>query len=213
MERMRAPPSETRDRILDAVMNLIRGGGIHAVTLSAVCRLAGISKGGLVHHFPTKDSLIDAFLDRAAGQYLHFIQTHLAGIAIGRGRWAGAFLDLVLRQHLQADPGLEGVASVVDSDDQCAAVMLALIQSAGRGGIAGTLFAEVLRTLRSDGLSQDLATTLLIALDGFWFQSVIECPDEVRQRGERLRRQLHRQIRAEVRPPARQISRPKVQSS
>jgi hypothetical protein len=36
-----------------------------------------------------------------------------------------------------------------------------------------------------------------MALDGFWFQSVIENPVEVRRRAERLRVQLQKQIRAE----------------
>jgi hypothetical protein len=74
---------------------------------------------------------------------------------------------------------------------------LALIQSAGRDGIAKSLFENVLRTLCADGLSLDLATTVLMALDGFWFQSVIENPVEVRRRAERLRVQLQKQIRAE----------------
>ncbi len=181
-------------------MKLIRDGGVHVVTLSAVCRLAEISKGGLVHHFPSKDSLIDAFLDRAARQYLELIDNHLVKIPVGQGRWAEALLDLFLRDHLAGDGS--GANGDGGDDDQCTAVMLALIQSEGRGAIAKSLFDHVVKKLRADGLSMDLATTLLVAIDGFWFQSVIEAPEEVRLRASRLRRQLQKMLRSEVGQPS-----------
>jgi AcrR family transcriptional regulator len=184
----------TRDRILNAVMNLIRDGGVHAVTLSAVCRLAAISKGGLIHHFPSKDALIEAFLDRAAGQYLEWIAAQLANVTLGQGRWTLAWLDLFLR-----DTRVGKESSTEDlGDEQCTAVMLALIQSSGRSGMAKSLFDHVFDCLRADGLSLDLATTLLVTMDGFWFQSVVEDPDELPTRMARLRRQLQKAVRAEV---------------
>jgi AcrR family transcriptional regulator len=58
--------SSTRDRILDAAQDLICTGGIGGFTLDAVARLAGTSKGGLLYHFSSKDSLISGLHRRLA---------------------------------------------------------------------------------------------------------------------------------------------------
>src|ERR1051325_79753 len=46
-----------RNRMLDAAETVISRQGIADVTLEAVAAEAGMSKGGLLHHFPTKDAL------------------------------------------------------------------------------------------------------------------------------------------------------------
>lgn len=50
---------DTRRMILDAAMTLVarRGAG---VTLADIAKAAGVSKGGLLYHFPTKDDLLRA---------------------------------------------------------------------------------------------------------------------------------------------------------
>ncbi|PAD77030.1 TetR/AcrR family transcriptional regulator [Paenibacillus campinasensis] len=57
-----------RDAILKVACRLVRTMGASHLTLDAVAREAGISKGGLLYHYPTKDALIQAalndFLDR-----------------------------------------------------------------------------------------------------------------------------------------------------
>lgn len=55
-----------RDRIMDAAEELICTGGIAAFTLDAVARAAGVSKGGLLYHFRSKNSLISGLQRRMA---------------------------------------------------------------------------------------------------------------------------------------------------
>lgn len=43
--------------------------GIAALSLNAVAREAGVSKGGLLHHFPNKQALIFALVRPAAGDH------------------------------------------------------------------------------------------------------------------------------------------------
>jgi len=47
-----------RDRILDAAGQLVTGQGTRHLTLDGVAQAAGVSKGGLLHHFPGKDALL-----------------------------------------------------------------------------------------------------------------------------------------------------------
>ncbi len=49
--------SDTRDRILAAVRVLLMRGGPDAVTMEAAAAEAGVSKGGLLYHFPSKTAL------------------------------------------------------------------------------------------------------------------------------------------------------------
>lgn len=53
-----------RDAVLDAFEALLIEEGERAATLDAVAQRAGVSKGGLLYHFPNKEALIAALLDR-----------------------------------------------------------------------------------------------------------------------------------------------------
>jgi AcrR family transcriptional regulator len=58
-----AQPS-ARDRILDAFEELLAEQSERAATLDAVAARAGVSKGGLLYHFASKDALVDGVLER-----------------------------------------------------------------------------------------------------------------------------------------------------
>src|SRR6476661_8542517 len=56
-----------REAVLDAFESLLIAEGERAATLDAVARLAGVSKGGLLYHFPTKEAMISALLAADVG--------------------------------------------------------------------------------------------------------------------------------------------------
>lgn len=53
-----------RDRVLDAYETLLIDHGPGSATLDAVAAAAGVSKGGLLYHFASKDALVTGLLDR-----------------------------------------------------------------------------------------------------------------------------------------------------
>jgi AcrR family transcriptional regulator len=53
-----------RDSVLGAFEALLIEVGERAATLDAVAKRAGVSKGGLLYHFPSKEALIAALLER-----------------------------------------------------------------------------------------------------------------------------------------------------
>jgi AcrR family transcriptional regulator len=53
-----------QDRILDAAEELICTRGVAGFTLDGVAQVAGVSKGGLLYHFRSKDSLISGMQRR-----------------------------------------------------------------------------------------------------------------------------------------------------
>jgi AcrR family transcriptional regulator len=54
--------TSSRERILDGALELIRGGG--TVSLASAARQVGLTKPGVMYHFPTKEALMLALVDR-----------------------------------------------------------------------------------------------------------------------------------------------------
>lgn len=82
-------PTITRDRLLDVAEELVREQGGSALTIGALAKAAGISKGGVQYSFVNRDDLIrslvlrwtsrfDAMLDEAAtDDPVGFIRTYI----------------------------------------------------------------------------------------------------------------------------------------
>jgi AcrR family transcriptional regulator len=66
-----------RDRILDAAESVILDSGGRTFTLDAVAERAGISKGGLVYSFATKDGLVRAALEREVLRFQDAVRQRL----------------------------------------------------------------------------------------------------------------------------------------
>jgi len=61
-------PPAARAAALDAADALLAEEGIAAFTLEAVADRAGISKGGLLYHFPTKEALVAGLMRRCLAE-------------------------------------------------------------------------------------------------------------------------------------------------
>lgn len=61
-----ARPPAARQRALDAFVDIIVSSGERAATIEAVAKAAGISKGGLLYHFGSKDALVAGLLEHLA---------------------------------------------------------------------------------------------------------------------------------------------------
>src|ERR1700731_3726041 len=68
-----------RDRILDAAEAVILESGGQSFTLDAVAARAGISKGGLVYSFATKDDLVYAALEREVARFREAVRRRVGG--------------------------------------------------------------------------------------------------------------------------------------
>jgi len=56
------PERSTKTRILTAAHQVILTQGADALTLETVAEVAGLSKGGLLYHFPSKEALLEALV-------------------------------------------------------------------------------------------------------------------------------------------------------
>ncbi|MFJ4002180.1 TetR/AcrR family transcriptional regulator [Streptomyces sp. NPDC090023] len=58
-----------KQRILDGALNLLRAEGGGAITLEAAAKEVGLSKPGLMYHFPTKEALMLGVIDHVADRW------------------------------------------------------------------------------------------------------------------------------------------------
>jgi AcrR family transcriptional regulator len=58
-----------QEQILDVAFELFATLGVRATTIAAVAERVGLSEAGLLHHFPSKDDLLLAVLNRADASF------------------------------------------------------------------------------------------------------------------------------------------------
>lgn len=80
-----------RDALLDAAETLLCEQGTQALTLSAVADCAGVSKGGLLYHFPNKEALVRGLVDRLVEEFDALIASCFDGE--GPGAYTRAFVQ------------------------------------------------------------------------------------------------------------------------
>ena len=58
----------TRDRLIASAAELFGERGYEGTSIGAVLEAAGVARGALYHHFPSKEALFDAVLDRVVAE-------------------------------------------------------------------------------------------------------------------------------------------------
>ena len=106
---MARPREIDRDRILDAAQDIMVASEGRGLTLDAVAERAGISKGGLVYSFATKDELIAAALERELERFL----AAWDGMVEGNDRSASSMLSAYIREILNQDEAHLRTASLL----------------------------------------------------------------------------------------------------
>ncbi len=61
--------SRTRETLIQAANQVLVRDGINHLTLEAVAQVAGVSKGGLLYHFPNKEALVEGMIDHYLSQF------------------------------------------------------------------------------------------------------------------------------------------------
>ncbi|MDZ7728892.1 MAG: TetR family transcriptional regulator [Dehalococcoidia bacterium] len=90
---METAEGSTRTRLLDATVAVLGRDGLHALTLEAVAAQAGVSKGGLLYHFPSKQQLVETLIRELIDAFAAEVEQRASELAGVRGRWSRAYLD------------------------------------------------------------------------------------------------------------------------
>jgi AcrR family transcriptional regulator len=80
-----------RDRILDSASELFSRDGYHAVGIDTIVERSGVAKMTLYRHFPSKDNLIAAYLERADAEFWDWLEGEIAAVDEPRAKLVAAF--------------------------------------------------------------------------------------------------------------------------
>src|SRR5262249_8728811 len=81
----------TRGRILDAAVESLIASGVAGTTTLEVQKRAGLSRGALLHHFPSKAQLMAATIEHLAGLRGRELKAAAAALPRGKARTARVF--------------------------------------------------------------------------------------------------------------------------
>jgi len=87
-----SPRPSSKVVMLDAAEAIVLESGARHMTLDAVAGRAGVSKGGLLYHFPTKEALLRAMLERFIKRIEETRKKKSKGLKEGPGRGIKAFI-------------------------------------------------------------------------------------------------------------------------
>ena len=74
----------TRTVVLDAAVRCFYEQGYANTTTESIATVAGVSRGAMLHHFPTRFELIQATVEHLSKQWLDNYEAQEAGGATGR---------------------------------------------------------------------------------------------------------------------------------
>lgn len=89
-------PAVIRQQLLTVAARLAAQRGMSAVTLDAVAAASGVSKGGLLHHFPNKTGLLEALLDNLLDRLDAAIDEAMRSDPLPHGRFTRGYLNAVV---------------------------------------------------------------------------------------------------------------------
>ncbi|HWL11231.1 MAG TPA: TetR/AcrR family transcriptional regulator [Planctomicrobium sp.] len=90
---------ETRQQLLSVAGETICNKGLAGITLEGVAKAAGVSKGGLLHHFPSKQHLIDAVIVDLHERFLEEMRELAKEDPVSTGRRVRAYLKVATRER------------------------------------------------------------------------------------------------------------------
>src|SRR5260370_11915203 len=80
----------TQQSIIAAARRIVQRDGVAHLTIEAVAREAGFSKGGVLYHFPTKETLIEGMIHSFLEEFEHDLASALVQEKVP-GRWLRAY--------------------------------------------------------------------------------------------------------------------------
>jgi AcrR family transcriptional regulator len=173
-----AKKPNARDRILKAVLSLAKQSGVGHLSLEAIARQAGVSKGGLLYHFPTKIELMRALV----GYHLAATERAVAeaeALAPSPNPVATALVDVYRGMAECRPPMTPGEAQGSES------VMAAFVEDPSLFDPVRVHHQRVVETIRKSSANLELSLVAFLVLEGMKAHDFLDLgcllPDERRR--------------------------------
>ena len=153
----------TQQHILEAANRIIQREGVAHLTIEAVAKEAGLSKGGVLYHFPSKEALVEGLIAFHIEGYTHALTKASSEVETGPGQWTRA--NILASSTLPGEP-LEEVNAITG--------LIAAIATNPR--LLDPLreqYDQWQEQSENDNLPPTLATILRLAVDGLWLADML----------------------------------------
>lgn len=155
-------PDEKIERILDAARKILADGGyLTRFSLSAVAAEAGVSKGGLLHHFPSKEALLRGLSESLIDFFEDHLTLEMAKESEGTpGRFARAYIHTAFSDEY--------------GSSKISPILLAFNRYSADGDPVESRFKAFQHRLENDGLDPTVANVIRMAVDGMLYTEMID---------------------------------------
>jgi Transcriptional regulator len=147
--------------ILSAASNVVKTLGAEKLTLDAVAKEAGVSKGGLLHHFPNKQALIHAMAKESSRQFVADLNAKVENSPSDGGRWTRAYLEATCED-----------AANEHSKELSTALIASLYSNPDILAKLRTSYSGWQKNIENDGIDPVAATIVRLAVDGLWLAEI-----------------------------------------
>ncbi|SDL88559.1 DNA-binding transcriptional regulator, AcrR family [Sediminibacillus halophilus] len=147
--------------ILTAASKIVSERGIFNLTLEAVAEEAGISKGGLLYHFPSKEALVEGMVEHLTNNYREKIANNAEMDPEEKGQWVRAYVNVTFNQ-------------VYQNKDMNAGLLAAKAVNEKLLDPIRELYAEWQQEIEEDGIDPVKATIIRLASDGIWLAELFD---------------------------------------
>lgn len=158
----RPPQADIINTLLDAAEAVVVRQGIANLTLDAVAAEAKLSKGGLLHHFPNKDRLVEAMVERSAAGWRQCYETAYALSPPGPGRLTRGLLT-----HCFTKSWTEQLKC------SSSAVFAALAHNPSLIAPMRAAYTDLYKRIAEDDLPPGVGDAVAAAIDGLWLNWVL----------------------------------------
>ncbi|HEY4018427.1 MAG TPA: TetR/AcrR family transcriptional regulator, partial [Pseudonocardiaceae bacterium] len=153
---------DTRNHLLDAATEVLLASGAESLTLAGVAEHAGVSKGGLLYHFPNKGALVAGLVDRLVARFDAALRA--AGSAPGSASMA----------YLAETIAPTSLATGTKADRVAAALLAASLVDTESLRPLRRAYSAWQRRLADDGIDPAVATVVRFAVDGWWLARLLD---------------------------------------
>lgn len=151
-------PPLARERVLDAFERILIEDGERTATMDATARAAGVSKGGLLYHFASKEALEAALLERLSV----LVDDDIAALAAAPEGAIAFFVRTSVTNDGDIDRAIVATARLAQGGSQAAAAAL---------HDARERWQDAMRPHTRDQAALDL---VMLVSDGLYFNNVLQ---------------------------------------
>ena len=146
----------TKKNILNAANKVILDKGADALTLEAVAQEAGISKGGLLYHFPSKKQLIQGMIESMIARVDSTLQEELV-------KSSGDYMASYIRASFKTETGPDQISYALLAAISNDPVLIKPLRAR---------FYKMQNEIVAAAASEEVGTIIRLALDGLWISDL-----------------------------------------